>query len=132
MTIQARALSEPWRVEYSADTVTGVADTLKNGMGGHAGFRPHELLKAAVAACMTITARMCLADRKLDDRGVTVTVDLIRDDDTSRFQYVLELPARLESERQMLMERLEHSPVRTTLSKNLTFEPRWHFVTSES
>jgi putative redox protein len=49
---------------------------MKLGVGGIGGFRPHELLEAALATCTTITARMALAERGLDDAGVGVRVEV--------------------------------------------------------
>jgi trans-aconitate 2-methyltransferase len=45
--------------------VQTTADTMKGSAGSSDGFRPHELLEAAVAACMNIGAR-----QKADDMGV--------------------------------------------------------------
>jgi trans-aconitate methyltransferase/uncharacterized OsmC-like protein len=45
--------------------VETTADTMKGSVGGSDGFRPHELLEAAVAACMNINARL-----KADEMGL--------------------------------------------------------------
>ncbi|MCL2781464.1 MAG: OsmC family protein [Actinomycetia bacterium] len=123
MTVRAHALPVPWQARYAAGANSGVADTIKAGVGGSAGCRPHELLEAALATCMTITARMELRERGVDDAGVAVTVTLEREPMTSRFHYSLELPVALEPQRAAIAARLERSPVRTTLSRALTFEP---------
>ena len=122
MTVNARVLPEKWQAEYVAGGHRGIADAYKQGVGGGAGFRPHELLEAALASCMTITARMELAELGIDDEGVEVRVQVVRSDDETRFQHSLHLPERLGSYRDRLSARLEHSPVRTTLSKPITFE----------
>ena len=123
MAVSARALPEKWQAEYVVGGNRGIADTYKQGVGGGAGLRPHELLEAALASCMTITARMELAELGVDDdAGVEVEVEVIRSDDETRFRYSLRLPERLESYRDRLSARLEHSPVRATLSKPITFE----------
>ena len=122
MTVDARAMPDKWQVRYTAGENDGVADTLKSGVGGSAGLRPHELLEAALATCMTITARMELSDHDLDDTDVAVTVTIDRTDETSCFRYALTLPAALEPQRAAIMARLEHSPVRTTLTKTLSFQ----------
>jgi len=123
MTVQADTLPTRWQVEFQAGEHRGVADTAKLGVGGAGGLRPHELLEAALATCMTITARIWLAEQSISDDGVAVAVQVVRHDDASRFQYRLVLPEPLEIYRSQITERLEQSPVRTTLSKNLTFEP---------
>ena len=122
MTVISRALPEKWQAEYVAGSHRGIADTYKQGVGGGAGLRPHELLEAALASCMTITARMELAELGVDDAGVEVTVEVVRSDDETRFRYSMRLPEHLEPYRDQLSVRLEHSPVRTTLSKPIAFE----------
>ncbi|GAA3595069.1 hypothetical protein GCM10022419_092940 [Nonomuraea rosea] len=103
---------------------TGLADTLKNGAGGSAGPRPHELLEAALASCMTISARMALDERGLADVKVSVSVTLERADAETRFRYDLVLdPPVDERHHKAVAERIARSPVRETLSKSLSFEP---------
>jgi putative redox protein len=123
MTVRAQALPDQWQVEYSAGRHAGVADTQKQGAGGSAGLRPHELLEAALAACLTITTRLELAERGVeDDAGVAVMVEVIREEATTRFRYSLTLPDELATHRAAIVARLEQSPVRRTLSKTITFE----------
>ena len=122
MTVEARALVAPWQAEYATGAHLGVADTVKLGKGGSAGLRPHELLEAALASCMTITARTELNERGLDDNAVGVTVEIEREESVSRFRYTLSLPPELEAQRAAVLNRLEKSPVRMTLSKAIVFE----------
>ena len=121
--VEAEPLPVPWQVRLRAGGNEGVADTVKDGTGGCAGMRPHELLEAALAACMTITARMALAGLGVADNGVTVRVHLEREEHATRFRYELILPPELEPHRAAVAERVARSPVRTTLSKPLAFEP---------
>ena len=123
MTISAQALATRWQAQYASGDHSGIADTFKLGTGGSAGFRPHELLEAALASCMIISARMELAEQGLDDTGVGVAVEVEREEAVSRFRYTLILPPQLEGHRSALLARLERSPVRTTLSKTLEFAP---------
>jgi len=122
MPVQAQAMVDPWQVRFTNGTHSGVADTNKDGVGGDAGMRPHELLEAALAACMTITARRALADHGLDGTSVAVRVEVVRTETTTCFQYKLDLPGDLEYQRDILTAALERSPVRMTLSKSLLFE----------
>lgn len=85
---------------------TGVADTVKNGVGGSAGLRPHELLEAAVASCMTISARRALAGLGAADARVGVRVHLEREEAVSRFRYELVLDPSCEAHRAAVMDRL--------------------------
>jgi putative redox protein len=87
-------------------------------------MRPHELLEASLATCMTISARMALADLGLPcEASVRVRVRLEREESATRFRYELALDPRLEPHRAAVMNRIERSPVRATLSKQLIFEP---------
>lgn len=121
--VEAEALRAPWQVRFRAGENEGVADTIKGGIGGSAGLRPHELLEAALAACMTISARMALADAGIPEGEVSVRVLLEREESTTRFRYELALAPELEVHRPAVLERIAASPVRSTLSKSLVFEP---------
>jgi hypothetical protein len=56
MTISAQALATRWQAQYASGDHSGIADTFKLGTGGSAGLRPYELLEAALASCMIISA----------------------------------------------------------------------------
>ena len=88
MTISAQALATRWQGQYASGDHSGIADTFKLGTGGSAGPRPHELLEAALASCMIISARMELAEQGLDDAGVGVAVEVEREEALSRFRYI--------------------------------------------
>lgn len=123
--IEATTLPAAWQVSFRAGDNEGLADTVKNGAGGSAGMRPHELLEASLATCMTISARMALADLGLPcgEASVSVRVHLEREESATRFRYELVLDPRLEPHRPTIMNRIGRSPVRATLSKQLIFEP---------
>jgi len=121
--VEATALPTAWQVRFLAGVQEGRADTAKDGAGGSAGMRPHELLEASLATCMTISARMALADRGVTDGEVRVRVHLEREESATQFRYELILDPALEPHRQSVTGRMESSPVRTTLSKQLIFEP---------
>jgi putative redox protein len=121
--IEATALETPWQVRFQAVGNEGRADTVKDGTGGSAGMRPHELLEASLATCLTITARMALAGLGVTRGEVRVRVHLERQQSATHFRYELILDPALEPHRSAVMERLERSPVRATLSKQLIFEP---------
>jgi putative redox protein len=67
-------VSDNPRLSHYADSRSCLADTFKNGTGGSAGMRPHELLEASLATCMTISARMALADLGLPGGEASVRV----------------------------------------------------------
>jgi putative redox protein len=122
--IEATALPPAWQVRFRAGDNEGLADTVKDGTGGSAGMRPHELLEAALATCMTISARMELADLGLThgEASLRVRVHLEREESATKFRYELVLGPALVPHRPAIMERIERSPVRATLSKQLIFE----------
>jgi len=121
--VEAISLPAAWQVRFQAGDNEGRADTVKDGTGGSAGLRPHELLEASLATCMTISARMTLSDLGIADGEVRVRVHLERERSGTRFRYELILDPALEPHRPAVTESIERSPVRSTLSKQLTFEP---------
>jgi putative redox protein len=123
--IEATALPAAWQVRFRAGDNESLADTDKNGAGGSAGMRPHELLEASLATCMTISARMALADLGLPcgEASVRVRVHLEREESATRFRYELVLDPSLAAHQPAVMQAIERSPVRATLSKQLIFEP---------
>jgi putative redox protein len=120
--IEATALPLAWQVSFRAGDNEGCADTVKDGVGGNAGMRPHELLEASLATCMTISARMALADLGVTHGKVGVRVHLEREESATRFRYELILDPALEPHRPAITQRIERSPVRATLSQQLIFE----------
>jgi putative redox protein len=121
--VEATSLPAAWQVRFQAGDNEGRADTVKDGTGGSAGLRPHELLEASLATCMTISARMALSDLGIADGAVRVRVHLERERSGTRFRYELILDPALEPHRPAVTESIERSPVRSTLSQQLTFEP---------
>lgn len=65
---------------------------------------------------------MELAELGIADRGVTIRVELVRKDDATTFNCLLMLPPEIEFSRATILDRLERSPVRTTLTKPVTFK----------
>jgi putative redox protein len=59
-TLMVRTTSDAakYRTIVTNGRVDTRADTMKGSVGSFDGFRPHELLEAAVAACMNISARL--------------------------------------------------------------------------
>lgn len=72
---------------------------------------------------MTISARMTLSDLGIADGEVRVRVHLEREQSVTRFRYELILDPALEPHRPAVTQFIERSPVRSTLSQQLTFEP---------
>jgi putative redox protein len=121
--VEADTLATAYQTRFRAGANSGLADTLKDGAGGATGLPPHELLEAALAACLAITARIAL-----DELGASATVrthvSLDRTSSTSTFNYAVELDGLDADQRLAVLERVERSPVRQTLSKALVFRDR--------
>jgi putative redox protein len=100
------------------------ADVCKNGVGGEGGFRPHELLEAALAACLSITLRMAAREHDIACDGIVVRVDVRRDvAGETRFCSRIDFPPAMpEAERRFLLHAAGRCPVRTTLSQTLRFQ----------
>lgn len=120
--VEAQALATAYQTRFRAGPNSGLAGASKGGCGGRAGPRPHELLEAALATCITISARMALEEIGIDGAGVTARVWLERTDSASTFHYSLALDSALSGEqRERVLARVMRSAVRTTLERGVRF-----------
>ncbi len=116
MTVTATVLDEPYQTRFTARAHAGLADTHKGGVGGAAGMRPHELLEAALATCMAMTARMATEALGLADPRASVGVRLERCPTSTIIRYRLTVDPRLDdAQRAAVIARVERSPVIGTL-----------------
>lgn len=92
--------------------------------GAGEGFRPHELLEAALASCTAITLRLVAQERGISLKHLSVKVDLDRSDVARpTFCTNIELDADLsEADRKTLIAAARLCPVRKTLSKTIAFD----------
>jgi len=92
--------------------------------GAGEGFRPHELLEAALASCTAITLRLVAQERGILLKRLNVKVDLDRTDTAkSIFRTEIEFDDALsEVDRKTLIAAAGLCPVRKTLSKDIAFE----------
>ncbi|HEX3104593.1 MAG TPA: OsmC family protein [Terriglobales bacterium] len=90
----------------------------------HSGFRPHDLLEAALATCANISVRMYAADHGIPLRNVTTTVSLDKShSDEVVFRYTVCLDGDLtEEHKDRLLQAVGACPVRRTLSRKISFE----------
>jgi putative redox protein len=112
-----------YRTVVSSGDLQLLANTLKDGVGGTDGFRPHDLLEAALAACMNITARMAAEKAGVVLDGVTTRVRLNREGDGPvTFQCSLSMPEELsEDARIAIAQAVANCPVRRTLARGTQF-----------
>ena len=92
--------------------------------GGEDGFRPHELLEAALASCINTHVRTYADKHKIKLKSVTTEVSL---DHSKRnkavYSYTIELHGKLtDKQREKLIKAAENCSVSNTLSKSVLIE----------
>lgn len=122
--VRATSESTRYRTRFSDGEHEGIADTTADKGGQHAGFRPRDLLEAALAACVSMTVRMYADNHAIPLRGVTTSVSLDRrHPDEVVFRYDVDLDGELTPEQKdKLLHAAKACPVRRTLSKRIRFE----------
>lgn len=117
---------EKYLTYFTNGTYGTYADTTKSKGGLEQGFRPHELLEAALACCMNMSLRMNAQKLSIPLECVHVHVSLNREDPAHPlFEYDVSMDATLsETDRKVLLDALAYSSVRSTLSKPFAFEQR--------
>ncbi|MGO8760210.1 MAG: OsmC family protein [Terracidiphilus sp.] len=120
------AKSQParYRTHFSDGEHEGYADTTADKGGANSGFRPHELLEAALATCVSMTVRMYADRRNIPLRDVATKVSLDRTDpDAAVFRYEVEVTGDLtEEQKARLLGVASACPVSKTLSRRIRFE----------
>lgn len=119
--IRARSSDVPWLTEFSNGEHQARADATPEKGGGNLGFRPHELLEAALASCMNITLRMAAAKHGIAPGEVVVTVTLNRLVPAEAvFTYSVNWDRPVtDAQRAVLIAALDACPVRNTLSRSI-------------
>jgi putative redox protein len=122
--IKATSELSSYQTSFTNGQDVSMADTTSEKGGSAAGFRPHELLEAALASSLNMTMRMFAEEHSIPLTSVSTTVKLDRNyPDETIFNYALELTGPLsESDRRLLTEAARSCPVRQTLSKKLSFQ----------
>lgn len=124
---RAESLGPCFVTRVSAGGHAALADVTADKGGAGVGFRPHELLEAALASCMAITARMLAEHHAIPLAQIAVDVQLDRcDPQAPVFDYHVELadaagvplPA---PQRERVLTALTRCPVHATLSAPLRF-----------
>ncbi|MFQ5342238.1 MAG: OsmC family protein [Anaerolineae bacterium] len=100
-----------------------LSDTTEDKGGSHSGFRPHELLEAALASCLNIWLRMYADEHGIPLGEVFTRVSLDRTTPGEVvFEYDVELAGPLtDAQRHRLMQVAKTCPVHQTLSKRISF-----------
>lgn len=98
-----RTDSQPakFQAQFTNGVQVSVSDTTPDKGGGNLGFRPHELLEAALASCMNMTLRMYAEKQRIPLSGVSVAVSLNRNNpDGPLFEYSVECHGSLSESQQ--------------------------------
>ena len=108
---------------FSNGTHSAFSDTTPDKGGGGRGFRPHELLEAALGSCMNMHLRMYADNHGIELGKVTTTVVVDRSDAAkATFNYSIDFSEHLSSEQHAkLMQIATTCPVHNTLSREITF-----------
>ena len=120
--INAKSQDQDYQVLFTDGLHTGLSDVTEGKGGGNSGFRPHDLLEAALATCLNIWLRMYARDHDISVSHVETKVSLDRSQSEEVvFPYSLDISGSLTStERELLLSAAQSCPVHTTLSKKLT------------
>lgn len=122
--VRASRRGKPYGVEVSNGQNLVLSDTRKEGKGGDAGMRPHELLESALAACICISIDMAAERAGVKLPAVTVEVAIDRRDNETGFDVSLRFAAALSAAQQELVSgAVQASPVARTMAKPVRVRP---------
>lgn len=121
--IQTKSNGAPYRTWFSNGEHGAFADTTPDNGGQNAGFRPHDLLEAALACCVTITAQMFAQRHGIPLRQVRAVVRLNREQASEpTFEVKMDFDGELtEKQIEQLQVAVQSCPVRKTLSNGIRF-----------
>ena len=120
--IRATSLVTRFQASFSNGSQSATADVPVEKGGEGKGFGPHDLLEAALATCLTMTARMYAEKHGLPLAGVRSEVQIDRSvPGTATLNYSLEFDGELSDEQiGKLREAVSRCPVAKTLTGTLT------------
>lgn len=122
--IAATRQGEPYCVQLSNGRSVVLSDTQKNGKGGNAGLRPHELLESALAACICMSIDMAAERAGVILPAVTVRVTIDRQEAETGFDVSLHFAtAPSPAHEALAREAVRTSPVARTLGKPVVIRP---------
>jgi putative redox protein len=121
--IKTKNVENNYGTEFSNGKYSAFSDTTIDKGGSNSGFRPHELLEAAVACCMNMHIRMFAENHKMDVSKVKTEVSLNRNNpEFVAFEYKVKINGKLTvQEKEKLMQVAQSCPVKKTLSKRIEF-----------
>jgi putative redox protein len=121
--IVCESLEQEYQIRCSDGARALIADATEDKGGGGAGFRPHDLLEAALGACISMACRMYAKNHDIPLSAVTTTVSLNRANPSKPvFEYNVALQGELSDEQRQRVLRAVHAcPVHKTLASELAF-----------
>jgi len=121
--IVCESLDTDFQTRFSDGERSAIADTTLDHGGSGQGFRPHDLLEAALGSCIAIVTRMYAQKHGIALEGVTVTVRLNREDPAKAvFDYSMDFKGNVSPEdREKLLRVAKACPVHKTLRRELEF-----------
>lgn len=123
--IRASSLDVPYQTAFTNGTLQAVADVPVEKGGAGEGFGPHELLEAAFATCLTMTAQMYAAEHTLPLHAARCEVRIDRSvPGAVTLNYALTLDGPLTGEQSArVREAVSRCPVARTLTGAITLRP---------
>jgi len=122
--IVCRGEQKNYLTTFSNGQHSACADVTADRGGQAAGFRPTELIEAALASCMNITVRMAAQKHGIALTSVTTGVSLEKPTaDESVFVVAVELEGAIsDDQRAVLMEAADACVVKKMLTTRMTFQ----------
>ena len=115
--VVCQRLETPLQVAFGNGRFTGVCDATPDKGGAGEGFRPHELLEAALGSCLVMIMTMYATAHAIPLTGASVTVTLDRSDpEVAAYGCAITLEGEIsEEQRKKILRAARACPVRRTL-----------------
>ena len=122
--IRCKSGKVDYEVVFSDGQHETIADATREKGGNESGFRPYDLLEAALATCLNMSVRMNAKKLNIPLTQVTTLVTLDRSSPKETiFKYSVELDEGISPQQRIqLLAETSTCAVRQTLSKTLSFE----------
>jgi putative redox protein len=120
--IECRGLPTPLQVAFGNGRFSGVCDATPDKGGAGQGFRPHELLEAALGSCLVMMMTTYAANHGIALATAAVTVSLDRSDpEVAAYACAISLEGELsDDDRRRILRAARACPVRRTLGCRVT------------
>jgi putative redox protein len=121
--ITSKSLPEKYLTTINDGKHEALTDAPESKGGKSAGFKPVELVEAALASCINIILRVSADARAIPLTGLTVQVQLNENKDESVFEYKIDMQGDLTDEqRSTLLHAVAGCPVKKILSGAVSFK----------